>query len=89
MPPFWAASAPAIVGEIAPAGDGLEFLRIERIHRQVEPAHAGRGEFAGVISELRSVCGQRQFGQRAGFEMARKRAEKADDVRAAPAARRR
>ena len=64
--------------QLAPAGDGAEFVRLERVERDIDAPHAVR-QFAGVLGELRAVGGQRQLVERAGPQMARQRREQRHD----------
>ncbi len=74
--------------DIAPAGNGPEFRRIERVQRYVDAAYPAVPQFAGEARQLRAIGCQRQFIERAGAEMARERAHQrhhvASDQRFAP-----
>ena len=59
--------------EIAPAGDGAEFFRVERVERYIDALDAMSRQFARVFFELRAVGGERQFVERAGLQMTRQR----------------
>ena len=68
--------------EPAAAGDLGEFRRVERVDRDVDPAHAAIAQFAGIAGELAAVGRQGQLVERAGAEMAAERAEEGHDVAA-------
>lgn len=51
--------------ELAPAGDGGEFFRVERIERNIDPAHAGAHQRFAVFGELAAVGRERQLVERA------------------------
>ena len=66
--------------EVAPAGDGAELLRIERVERDVDAPDAVAGEFGSIFAELAAVGGERQLLERAGCEMARQRGDQRHDA---------
>src|SRR5205814_8353104 len=66
--------------ELAPACDGAELVRIERVERDVDALDAKIDKFAGVFGQLRSVGGQRQLVEVAGLEMARERGDERYDA---------
>ena len=49
------------LGQTAPAGHPREFRLVERVERDVDPAHPGRVEVAREALELRAVGGDGQF----------------------------
>src|SRR5262249_29955989 len=61
--------------EFAPAGDGAEFVGVERIERDIDPLDAVGGELAGELGKLRAVGGQGEFAERAGGEVPRERVD--------------
>ena len=63
--------------EIAPAGDRLELLRVQRVERDVDPPDAGGLSSPANLVELAAVGGQRQLVERTGLEMAAESAETA------------
>jgi hypothetical protein len=69
-------------GEIAPAGQGLETVRLQRIQRNVHALHAAIRQLSRVFRELRAVGGDGQLVQRAGDEMAGEGAEQSHDLAA-------
>ena len=68
--------------EIAPAGDGGEFRRVQRVQRDVQPAHAGVIQLGCVFAELGAVGGQRQLVQPAALQMPAQAADQAHDIAA-------
>ena len=70
------------LGEIAPAGDGLELASVERVERDIDPLDAAIGEFVGIFGEQRTIGGERQFLQCAGLQVPRQRAHEAHHVTA-------
>jgi hypothetical protein len=68
------------LGEVAPAGELAELVRIERVHRHVDPLHADVGQLAGVLGELAAVGGQRQLLEGARSRDGGRAAEQAHDV---------
>jgi hypothetical protein len=68
--------------ERAPAGNGAEFVGVERVERHVDTAHAVGGELGGILGELRAVGGQRQLVKPLGSKMPRERAEQGRDAAA-------
>ena len=64
----------------APAGDAGELRRVERVERDVDPAHAAGDELGGVAAELAAVGGERELLERAGREVARHRVEEGQDA---------
>ena len=68
------------LGEIAPAGDAAELVRVEGIEGDVDPPHAAGGEVPRVAGELRAVGGDGELVEGARIEMAREGAEQGHDV---------
>ena len=68
--------------EPAAAGDLGELRRVERVDRDVDPAHAAIAQFAGVAGELAAIGRQGQLVERAGADMPAERAEQGHDVAA-------
>jgi hypothetical protein len=64
----------------APAGDSPEALRVERVERDVHPAHAGRGQRLGVALELAAVGGHRQLVEGARAQVPAERAHQPHHV---------
>ena len=62
-----AAKMPSItLSKLAPAGDRLELVGIQRVDRDVDPAHARDGmQLLGEARQLAAVGGQRQLFERA------------------------
>ncbi len=56
--------------ESAPPGDGCEALTVQRVQRDVDPAHAGTRKFAREPRELAAVGGERELVERARADMA-------------------
>src|SRR5436309_2086992 len=65
--------------DLAPAGDGPEFFRIERVERDVDAPDPVRGELAGKFGQLRTVGGQCELAERAGGKMTGQRGEQRHD----------
>ena len=66
--------------EIAPARDGAELVRVQRVERDIDPPDAAIGELMGEARELRAVGRQRHFVERAALEMAPEAAEQRHHV---------
>ena len=66
--------------EVAPTGDRLELVGLQRIERHVQPLDAGRLQIAGKARQLRAIGRQRQFLEGAAVEMTRERTDEVHDV---------
>lgn len=66
--------------EMAPAGDGVELVGVERVQRDIDALDAAIGELGGKTRQLRTIGGQRQFFQRAALQMPRQLAHQMHDV---------
>ena len=66
--------------EPAAPGDLGELGGVERIDRDIDPAHAAFAQLVGVARELAAVGRQGQLVERAGIEMPPERMEQRHDV---------
>ena len=66
--------------EPAAPGDLGEFRGVERVDRDIDPAHAAFAQLVGVARELAAVGRQGQLVERAGLEVPAERAEQGHDV---------
>jgi len=67
---------------MAAAGDRREFRRVERVDRDIDPAHAAIIELTGIAGELAAVGRQGQLGEGAADEVTTQHAKEGDDIAA-------
>ena len=53
------------LAQLAPAGDRVEFVRVERVERDVDALDPAAGKLGGKARQLRAVGGQGQLVERA------------------------
>src|SRR5690606_33147321 len=58
------------LAEVAPPGNRLEAIGIERVERDVDPLYTAGRQLTGVFRKLTAVCRERQLLERARLEMA-------------------